>query len=343
MSPLTDRYISAVIRLLPESQRAEVARELEELIGELTDAHRAAGPADGHVTDGERAERAALVELGDPNLLAARYVERPRALVGPELFPEYVRTLKVVGAIVVPILTALAILGAAFDEDPSANNLIEAPLWAAYQGALQVAFWVTLVYAFAHRWKGTTVWSPDDLEAATDWRAGLSGGPRFSIGDIVFGMVVTVLAGVALVWQHAAPFLHQDGVGVAVLHTDIWNGAGQALLVLLAASLALLVAVLGRRRWTYPLAAANAAVNAASLGIVGWLAFTDKLINPAALDLITERAELAEPLTANPWLIVVVIGAIELWDSIDAFRQARRGSPELAIASAPEQRRTADV
>ena len=60
---LTDRYVWAAARTVPEAQRAEFGRELRERIGDATDALVQTGraPAD--------AERMALVELGDPAAL----------------------------------------------------------------------------------------------------------------------------------------------------------------------------------------------------------------------------------------------------------------------------------
>ena len=84
MSSLTDRYVWAVVRLLPEAQRAEIDAELHELIAE-TIAARAGSDPDLNSND---AERGVLAELGDPSAMAARFRDRPRVLVGADVFPE---------------------------------------------------------------------------------------------------------------------------------------------------------------------------------------------------------------------------------------------------------------
>ena len=72
---LTDRYVWAVLRSLPGAQRAELEPEIRALVADAIDAkaRRRATPA--------------LVELGDPNALAARYADRPQYLIGPSRLP----------------------------------------------------------------------------------------------------------------------------------------------------------------------------------------------------------------------------------------------------------------
>ena len=72
MTALTDRYVWAVLRAVPRSQRTELEREIRALVADAIEARSAEPP----LTE-EAAERAALAELGDPALLAARYSERP--------------------------------------------------------------------------------------------------------------------------------------------------------------------------------------------------------------------------------------------------------------------------
>lgn len=65
MSTLSSRYVTAVSRSVPESQREDVEAEVAASIEDLTEARLEAGtpPAD--------VERAVLPELGDPMRLAA--------------------------------------------------------------------------------------------------------------------------------------------------------------------------------------------------------------------------------------------------------------------------------
>lgn len=65
MNDLIDRYVEAVVRTVPERNRADVAEELHASL----DAEIAARVAGGE--DPATAERDALTALGDPDELAA--------------------------------------------------------------------------------------------------------------------------------------------------------------------------------------------------------------------------------------------------------------------------------
>src|SRR5688500_13664214 len=97
---LTDRYIWAVTRSLPEDQRREVGRELRASIEDAIETRLEAGEAP------KAAEINVLQELGDPARLAGQYAERPAWLIGPKYYYDWMRLLKLLFAIVLPIAFA---------------------------------------------------------------------------------------------------------------------------------------------------------------------------------------------------------------------------------------------
>lgn len=316
MTTLADRYVWAVIRLLPESQRHDTEAALEEFIAESLAVRVDAEPD----RDPAEIEREVISDLGDPSVMASRYSERPRALIGPEVFPEYLWVLRLVIAVAVPAVTAFAMFGAGLQDDARFRDVISAGSGAVFNGLIQVAFWVTLVYAFADRWKSHDPWTPDRLPEVLVRRSASVG-----MGDTIVGIIMTVLAGVALIWQHRWPPLEDSaGVGVPFFDPGMWRGAGQGLLVLLLASVAVQAFVLARRHWNGGLAIANAAINMASLGIVVGLASQDHLVNAEFLAIVADRTEVEVSPQNAAWLVVAVIAAIEIWDTIEAFIAARR-------------------
>ena len=96
MTTLTDRYVWAVLRAVPQAKRAELEPEIRALVADAAEAHA------GHASP-EAAERVALTELGDPDALAAQYMDTTRFLIGPRLYPEWERLLRLLLPIVVPI------------------------------------------------------------------------------------------------------------------------------------------------------------------------------------------------------------------------------------------------
>jgi hypothetical protein len=92
---LVDRYLKAVEKALPETQREDIIRELsEDIRSEMEDKESELGRA---LTEAE--QQAVLKQRGNPLLLAARYRQEHRTLafgrqlIGPVLFPFYLKVL----------------------------------------------------------------------------------------------------------------------------------------------------------------------------------------------------------------------------------------------------------
>lgn len=316
MTPtLTDRYVWAVTQHLPTAQRDDIGDELRATVADMIEASEAPP---------EQAERAALEDLGDPRRLAANYHEGRRYLIGPDVYDDYLSVLRVVLATVVPIIAVLSGGGVLLDD----GQLGEAAV-AAIGGALNVGVWVavgtTLTFALAGRG------SPEERVDAADWSVDelpdLPDVPssRISTADAVSTLAVSGLAIAALFWQRTRfPVTTSSGEHVPLLQPALWDGWMWVLIAILVASMGVVLVAFRAGRWTLPLACLNALVNAASIGVVAWLALDDRLINPEVLVVIADRSGWDQVPTVNPWLIVLVIGAIEVWDTAEAFLAARR-------------------
>src|SRR4051794_9452026 len=157
---LTDRYIDAAMRSVPEKQRDDLSAELRASIDDQIDARIDAGEAQ------TAAERAVLTELGDPDKLAAGYLERPLWLVGPRYYLDWWRLLKLLWAIV-PVCAAFGVaLGQTLAGAPF--GAIAGSVVAAVIGVIvHVGFWVTLVFVILERTGHETMdpspWTPDRL------------------------------------------------------------------------------------------------------------------------------------------------------------------------------------
>ena len=94
---LTDRYVWAAARNMPEAQRAEFGRELRERIGDEVDARLA---------DGRRRPTPSAPcssSSATPPRSPPSYVDRPLQLIGPRYFLAWKRLLTLLYAIVLPI------------------------------------------------------------------------------------------------------------------------------------------------------------------------------------------------------------------------------------------------
>ena len=178
-STLTDRYVSAVVRGVPDRQRADLEQELRASLADDIDARLDAG------ADAKSAERDAIVELGDPIVLAARYAGRPLHLVGPELYADWRRLLTVLEFIIVPIVVATLVIVGAVKGDTfggivgGANNQITAPFASVLSGSENTAsgFYSAILSGSNNQaigW-GATV-SGGDLNTASGINSSVGGG-----------------------------------------------------------------------------------------------------------------------------------------------------------------------
>ncbi len=325
-SSLTDRYVWAVLRSLPEAQRADIDRELRATIADTVDAKIESGstPAD--------AEREALIELGDPYKLAWGYADRPLHLIGPALFPDYIRLLRVLYFVVLPIAVVgvfLALLLAKSLEGESPWGAFGA-IWPVAIGiAVHMGFWTTLVFAVLERTtpqgRALTTWDPATL-------------PQIPVK----GTIRSLDTGAALVWltlyvaaligqQFFSPLLDAAGDPLPVINPELWS-FWLPYFIGLAVLEAVFAVVLHRtRRWTVPLAIVNTVLALAFAIPAMILLWSGDVMNPA----FAERLELTALFSAGGVVTIVLVfvtGVIAAADIIDGFVKAIRGSgswPEL--------------
>lgn len=316
MTTLTDRYVWAVLRAVPGRQRAELEPEIRSLVADAADAHADASTP-------EAAERAALVELGDPEALAARYGDRTLFLIGPRVYPEWERLLKLLLPIVVPVVGVVAATGSWMAGNP-AGTVITSGLGAAFNVGVQTAFWFTLVFAVAERVGSDAIhatgspWTPDDLpDVPAPDRLGLGE----AIASVAFGAIVFVV----IVWVQLATPIVIEGTAYPLFDPQTWSWLVWYMAGLTALEILFSVGLFLRGRWTWAFAAVNAVLGLAFAVPILWLINEDSLFNP---DLVAAANALAD----GNWfgvtigITALVIALVVVIDIVDGFRKAWRTS-----------------
>ena len=311
---LTDRYVWAVQRSVPERQREDIDRELRGTIADTVDAKIEAGAS------ATAAEREGIVELGDPYRLAAGYADRPLHLIGPKVFPDYIRLLKVMYAIVLPIVFAAILLGQLLSQPPSIGSAIGTTFAAIVSVAAHFGFWTTLVFALIERspdYKGAA-WNPDTLQPVPARGA-------IKLSDTVASGVWFAFIVGSLIWAQFFSLFHDES-GAVVPVFDPALGWWFAYFVALAVIEIVFRVVLYRvRSWNFPLAVVNLARDVAFAIPTIWLLLDGRLMNPEFLD----RAGIAELFGPSGVVtIVFIIVAISAATAsiVDGFRKAWRAS-----------------
>ena len=322
---LTDRYVWAVVRSLPEDQRDEVGRELRASIEDAVETRLEAGETQ------KDAEVNALQELGDPSRLAGQYADRPAWLIGPKYYYDWMRLLKILFAIVLPItFVALFII-----------NFIAGGVGQAFGGAFSVsfsvavhlAFWPTAIFALIERYgKGDEIphWTVDYLPQLPDEqkRSGKGMSQTSPIGEFIGTFVFLGFFAGALIWQQFnSVFEDAAGNPVPVLDPALWSFWLPYVLVLIALELLFAVALYAVRRWTWPLAIVHIPLTLAFAIPAVWLFVTHRVWNAEFVDQLGVRGDailLADNITAA---VIVVVSLAGLADGIV---KAARATPRLA-------------
>ncbi|MDN5894256.1 MAG: hypothetical protein L0H93_09540 [Nocardioides sp.] len=324
MATLTEKYVHAVTRALPEDEREDVAQELRATIADRVDALLAEDPW----LESLAAEHAAVAELDDPARLSAGYTGRPLHLIGPEAYPAYVGLLRALVVTALPIIAVVTVVVGILSGDHF-GAIIGHMAWATFNVAVHVFFWTTLVWVLVERNAAPgkvardlgNPWTPDDLPEPP--RA--TGVP---ISETVVGLTLLGMAVAFVIGQHFLSwFTTADGDPLPMLDPDLWSGWLLLVVGALLAMMAFEVIRFRAQHWTAPLAVAKTVLTIAFAVPVIWLAVTDRLFNPpylADLDRLWVDVD-AGHLNTIVWITVAVVA---LWDIADSWRKARLASRE---------------
>lgn len=327
MSTLSERYIWAATRSIPEKQRTEIEPELAELIADSVEAQIESG------TPEATAEHAALVQLGDPTRLASRYTGSPLHLIGPNYYPQWLRLLKTLAAIVLPIAAIAVGIGSYLStNDP--GEAIGAAVAVTISVAVHLAFWTTLVFALVERSEqrsGTKTssmkfaeWTPEMLPQTPANKQS-----RAALSEMVVSLAFLTLFIGWIFWQHfASPLKDASGEPVSLVSPELGLPWALWFVAIIALEMAFAVWLYRQGRWTFTLATANLALNLAFAVPGLWLLTTSQLINPDFVSTILTASTLegettiANIMTAFIPIIGVTVVAFAVWDVVAGYVKA---------------------
>jgi hypothetical protein len=313
---LTDRYVDAAMRTVPEKQRDDLAAELRGSIDDQIEARIAEG------ADPDSAERAVLTDLGDPDKLAAGYTDRPLWLIGPRYYLTWWRLLKLLWTIV----PACAAFGVALGQTlagESFGEIIGTVASVTMSVIVHIGFWTTLVFFIVERSeRGADAsfigsWSPDDLPEPRERRA--------SFGDLVASLVFLAIAAGAILWDRFVGFVYTPETGwISFLAPDTWPWWIGALFVLMVLEALLAISVYAKGRWDAGSATVNLFLNLTIAGGALWLLSQQQLVNPEFFASVIPADSAGTVTTVMSTLFGFGIVAIAAWDSVDAYLKAHR-------------------
>jgi hypothetical protein len=322
MSSLTEKYVAQVVRRLPESNRADIAREITATLSDMADA-RLSGEGYGSPASAEAAERAALEELGDPSRLALRYSDSPRYVIGPELFPVFTRLMAwLLPIVAVSALAVNALVYVLATPEPAIGGMIGAMVGNGILAVLIGIAVVTVLLALAERIlpekdkaelaapATRSEWTVDDLIRERPVREIARPEPIASL---------VILAVMALVPFLPTSFFYvghlNDGGGF--LNPALWDGWIPAYLGFLAVFALIETWRLASGRWSTAMLTTMMATDVAFAAFLTIAFLSQDVLDPA---LFTGSG--GEP----GWyqgIAVVLIWTVTVWDQLTTFKAYR--------------------
>ena len=191
---LIDRYVFEVTRRLPQAKRDDIEKELRTLIDDMLETR-----CGGNVPRDEDVE-AVLKELGRPSVLAAKYRDEKRYLIGPDVFEIYLLVVKIVLAAVGGGIILSQVIGYAVTPPDNAFAAIGSFFTTLLAALVQAFAWVTVAFTLIERFvkkdtlKKEMEWNPSDLPPVPENKAIIKKGDP--IAGIVFGVVFLIILNV---------------------------------------------------------------------------------------------------------------------------------------------------
>lgn len=319
---LVARYLAAVGGQLFNDKRDDVLAELRDVLeSKIEDRQEELGRP---LT--MREVEAILRDFGHPLVVAGRF-SRFNHLIGPDVFPFYVYTLKVVLLITLSVQIILAVIG--FASAPEVFGVVQARMGGLWTSLLTGFAWTTVAFAFLDRSKTfqrrlVGRWRPRHLPPPAPRRKG-----RESAG---------FEAGVGLVfilwWSGVIRFSGDVREGLQISLGGGWAPYFWPVLAYAVAQLTIDLIHLVRPAWVKASAAGGLVVNLAGVGLALLLTTIAPVVKVVGAD-AGRVARLEHSISLGVDIVLLGAAAVLLVEAVmDAVRLVRATRAEARAARA---------
>lgn len=280
---MIDLYVSEVGGHLPAKNREDIEKEIRSLIEDtLEDRGREAGKAPD-----EEMLVAVLQEMGSPQKVAASYLPA-RYLIGPELYPHFINTLRIVLSIVavVAAVTLGVSLGWASQLPAGFAEALGKAALGLLDSLFRAAAVVTLVFAIL-QWSrqdvhfGEKAWNPREMKPEPDQEDTKPGG---AIAEIVINGLALAALNVYPQWIGFSAFVDGQWLHAPILSDVFFQQFLPWISLYLALKMALYAALLAQGRWQIGTRWASVLLSVFAIGLGVAVLFSPSIIaiDPAA-------------------------------------------------------------
>ena len=312
---LIERYVHDVARRLPEKEREDVKKELRANLYDML--------PEGA---GEDAVKKVLYELGSPASLAEKYRARPRYLISPAYFDEYVGVLKwilpLVGVLVMLIGFAVGAVDAAKNAAASipfaVSEILSKGVSMGVSAALQALVWTTVGFAIAEHsgqkreTAGEHGWRVEDLPEVQNAKASIA--LSEGIAELVLSVVFSIVA--ILFCLGYLPFAMMFSQGGTVFFHVFSQGFLNTLIPFILISLLLAVvesvAKIKDRRWSVFVCAACVAKKLVDMALTLYLINRPNILSAEFHSFLAETGVLQVLPSVNGTNVIVLAFCVVL-------------------------------
>lgn len=287
--------------------------------------------------------RKVLDKLGEPKKFSEKYRGAKRYLIGPKLYDSYFAVLKLVIGIVTTVFVCLTFVRWAINP-PVNGELAQMSikfftdmLIAVWEGILQAALWVTVVFAVLERMGinekeipfAKKTWSTDNLE-----KLQVSKRRRISRVETAFSMFFTVFFTGLICFQPQLIAMYVKGANGVTQVTPLFE-LGRlhlyvpAIIILAVIQLAIFICKFISMQWTISIAIVHTVYNAAFCMLIIVMLSDKSLFNYEFLSKVAgytkgSLSQITFILDRGTWIFAAVFIVICFWDSAAAFIKCRK-------------------
>jgi hypothetical protein len=323
---MIELYVQEVGRRLPEKNRLDIEKEIRSLIEDALE--------DKSQEQGRAPDEAMVVEvlkkLDSPEKMAAAYLP-PRYLIGPELFPAFLTTLKIVFSVVAVLAVISA--GVSLGWSASLPEGIVQGLWKAAQGVVTSLYnlFAIVVIIFAiiqltspelRKYLQNREWDPREMKPEPDPERV----KRLDLGlEAFFSLLAIVVFNRYSEWIGFSNIVNGEWVHAPVL-TEIFFLYLPWLSLLWALQASLDVVLLSQGRWTNLTRWLAVGLGAFSIIINMWMLLGPSIvaIDPATFTMLGWTSPSPEALVkANQALVIFVRIALGITIAVKGLELAK--------------------
>ena len=332
---LIDSYIHEVSKRLHKNKREDIKLELKATIEEMLPESY----SESDVKD-------ALQKIGSPTEVAASYQDTPRFLIGPEIFDQYTRTIKLVipwAIFITVIVHVIQKIVFYSGEEALLSTIISAfamTIVAIIAVIFHVLFWITVVFIIIERsgsekihlpfLKDAKQWSPDDLVTMKP----IPKAKVITLSDTIFSLVGILIF--SFVYWNAYRLLgiyttNDNGslkFVMPIFNQNVLQSFAPIVLLCIVLSLALTFIKWRAGQWTMLIAITNALLQSVGTIVFILMAIHQDFIHSASIPymaaiLETTSAKIAY--TIDKILLVSIIIAVlaNVFDIYQGFKKAK--------------------